>query len=336
MHGESPDRAREAGSEYRALICITTCERLRYLRRYLPHFARVCASDPRFSLLVSADGSDLPTRGFCERWGVPLIYSDEREGVGLSKNRALERFPEFDYYFFIEDDTELIDGSVFSAHVRASQASGIHHFSLFRAGGLRDQTDVSLVDAWRIAHGLYGGGRFSFFTGAGLRQVGGWHPRFAQYRRWGHTEHSYRFMRAGLAPAPFNVIDGLQKTCIWHFHPSVTTVTGISVDEHHIAAPERELIDQRLTHLPVQTLSPYRYNGAPFEGIGALAATLAAGARYPLLTGGERRQARSDYYLWRFEENHRATPRAVALLAALVNRPTSPTLRHTVKVALKR
>jgi hypothetical protein len=323
-------------ASYRALVCVTTCERAGYLERYLPHFARAAAHDRRLSLLVSADGTDAATVEFCRRWAIPLIHSEVREGVGLSKNRALERFPEFDYYFFIEDDTELVDGRVFNEHIGAARASGIHHFSLFRSGGLRGQAGSSTAGTWRIRHGRYGGGRFSFFTAEGLRHVGGWHPRFAEFRRWGHTEHSYRFVTAGLAPAPFNVIDGLERTCIWHHHPSVITVPDALVDEDHIAAPERELMEQRLSHVPLKTLSPYHFNGAPFEGVDALAATLDRGARYPLLTAQQRRQARSDYYLWRFEEASGLPARTVALMAAAVNRPGSPTLRHSVRTAFRR
>ena len=154
-HGRPP-RAIDA-TDYRALVCITTCQRLPYLRRYLPHFARFCSDDPRFHLLVSLDGDEADTRRFCEQWEVPLLHSDQREGVGMSKNRALERFPDFDYYFFLEDDVELFDELVFPAHVELSQASGIHHFTLFQRGGVRKATAQSTA-AGSILHGLYGGG----------------------------------------------------------------------------------------------------------------------------------------------------------------------------------
>jgi hypothetical protein len=268
-------------ASYRALVCVTTCERPGYLRRYLPHFARFCAQDPRFPLLVALDGFDQGTRRFCEEWGVPLIHSGEREGVGLSKNRVLERFPDFDYYFFVEDDVELIDGAVFPAHVELAQQSDIHHFSLFSERRIGEPAGESRIAGRRVAHSFVGSARFNFFTAQGLRQVGGWHPRFAEYRRWGHTEHSYRFYNAGLAPAPFNVATELSCACIWHLHPSVTSLS-LPGDEEHIVAPERELIDQRLRHVPLQTISPYDFNGVQFGELDRLAATLDAGERYPL------------------------------------------------------
>ncbi len=258
-HGHGRLRKARLGmpqSDYRALVAVTTCQRLRYLRRYLPHLARFCARDPRFSLLVALDGTEADTLGFCEEWEVPLLYADAREGVGISKNRVLERYPDFDYYFFLEDDVELVDGSVFPAHVELSRASGIHHFSLFECGGVRKPTSESDVAGHRVVQGLFGSADFGFYTGAGLSQVGGWHPRFAEYRRWGHTEHSYRFYRAGLAPAPFTVAKDMAGACIWHYPSAVTRVQGVPVDGDEIAAPERELIDQELRYVPVQTLVP--------------------------------------------------------------------------------
>jgi Glycosyl transferase family 2 len=329
------DSHTSSDSRYRALICVTTCERPGYLRRYLPHFARFCAGDPRFSLVVSLDGSDPETERFCDEWEIPLIRSEEREGVGISKNRALEHFPDFDYYFFIEDDVELIDGSVFPSHVELARASGIHHFSLCSRRRIGTYEDESTVAGYHVAHGFVGGGIFNFFTGTGLRQVGGWHPRFAEFRRWGHTEHSYRFFRAGLTPAPFNVAKELVDTCVWHLHPSVTQIS-LPADADQLVAPERELIDLELRHVPPQTLSPYHFNGVPFGSVGKLAATLDAGERYPLVAAKERRRCRSDHAVGRFRGGVPSPGHLGYLLAAAWWWPRNPKLRGAVKLALKK
>jgi hypothetical protein len=322
-------------SDYRALIAVASCQRLPYLRRYLPHIARFCARDLRFSLLVALDGTEADTLRFCEQWEVPLLYSDVREGVGLSKNRVLERHPDFDYYFFLEDDVELVDGSVFPAHVELSRASGIQHLSLFECGGVRKPTGESVVAGHQVVEGMFGSADFGFYTGAGLSQVGGWHPRFAEYRRWGHTEHSYRFYRAGLAPAPFTVARDMAGACIWHYPPAVTRVQGVPVDGDEIATPERELIDQELRHVPVQTLSPYHVNDVPLGRPSRLAAVLDEGERYPLVDGKERRRACSDYHLWRLGEATTLRERAQALISAAWDWPGNPALRDTLRTALR-
>jgi hypothetical protein len=320
---------------YRALICVTTCQRPGHLKRYLPHLARACADDERFSLLVSLDGPEPESERFCAEWEVPLLRSERREGVGISKNRALESFPGFDHYFFLEDDVELVDGAVFPAHVEMARASGIHHFSLFRRRKIRDYREHSRIAGHDVAHGRLGSASFNFFTGEGLRKVGGWHPRFAEYRRWGHTEHSWRFVTAGLAPAPFNVAADLTDACIWHIPPAVTRPNLLPADADQLVAPERELIERRLTHVPVTTIAPYEFNGAPFDAVGRLAATLDGGGRYPLVRGGERRHCRSDYQLWRFQSGGTARRRTGALLAAAWQWPGNPMLRDTVRTALR-
>jgi hypothetical protein len=264
------------------------------------------------------------------------LYSEEREGVGLSKNRTLERFPDFDYYFFIEDDVELLDGSVFPIHIEVARASGIHHLSLTARRRIRNYDRSSTIAGHRVVHGFYGSADFNFFTAEGLRQVGGWHPLFAEYRRWGHTEHSYRFYRAGLAPTPFNVIEDLTEACIWHIPPTVTRTNLLPVDANEIVAPERKLIDEELIHVPLETISPYEFNGFPFGELDRLAATLKADERYPLVDARERRQCRSDYRLWQFRSGASAPRRAAALLAAAWSWPRNPRLRHTVKLAIGR
>jgi len=317
--------------DYRALICINTCARLAMVQRCLPHYAAFVRDDPRFSLVVSLDGTDGDYLGFGREWSVPLIWSEEREGVGLSKNRVLERYPDYDYYFFLEDDVELADGTVFPAHVAASRASQIHHFSLFRAGGLRQPTHESRAGDFRIRHGRFGGAQFNFFTREGLRRVGGWHPAFAEYRRGGHTEHSYRFPRVGLAPAPFNVLDGMARCLVWHHPPAVTRVQGVQAGADGLLPLERELMDQELEHVPVQTLSPVHDLGVPPGGSPKLAGTLTSGDRYPLVQGDEKREARSAYEFWRAEESRRVLPRLWHYLRAGLLWPGNPLLRRRVK-----
>jgi hypothetical protein len=316
--------------EYRALICITTCERFPYLARHLTHFAAFCSEDHRFSLLVSLDGDERRYLAFCDQWGVPLIYSERREGVGLSKNRVLSRFPDFDYYFFVEDDVELVDGSVFPVHVEISRASGIHHFSLFERGGARRRIGESMVNGHRIVHSLYGGAPFNFFTGHGLKRVGGWHPEFAAYRRWGHTEHSHRFPRAELAPAPFNVLEDLATSLIWHSPPAVTRQTGVSLDDDQIARPEREIMRQGLDFLPVTTIAPFYFNEEDFRSVWRLGQQLASGERYPLIRGRERRRAHAGFHLWKGLTSVSLPVRWSHLVRSVLMWPTNPAVKRLI------
>lgn len=321
---------------YRALVCVTTCERLGNLLRYLPHYAAFCERDPRFELVVALDGCDAEYLRFCEEWGVALVYADRREGVGLSKNRVLRCFPDYDYYFMIDDDVELADGSVFPEHVQLSRESGIHHFSLFEPRGVRKPIGESRVRGRRIVHGLFGGAQFNFFTRAGLEQVGGWHARFADFRRWGHTEHSYRFFHSGLAPAPFNVAVELADRLIWHYPPPVTRSVQVEIDADQIPRFERELMGERLRHHPVETLSPYHRNGMAPGGAAKLAGALRGGERYPLVPRAERSHCWSDYNLWRYRVGATIRERWTALFFAVRWWPSNPAIRTALKNALTR
>jgi hypothetical protein len=277
--------------------------------------------------LVALDGNEANYLRFCKEWQIPLVYADAREGVGLSKNRVLERYPDFDYYFFVEDDVELVDGRVFPTHVDMFLASGIHHFSLFERGGLRNIVSSSLVIGRRVVHGSFGGAHFNFFTREGLHRVGGWHPTFARYQRWGHTEHSQRFVINGLAPAAFNVAEELADAMIWHYPPAVTRLENVPVDRDQIALPEREIMELALRHVPLQTLSPHHVNGVPLGPPDRLAATLEGGERYPIAEPWERRRCWSEYHLWR----HQKFGGLGALLRAASYWPWNPGLRRILR-----
>ncbi|HEX3801327.1 MAG TPA: glycosyltransferase family A protein [Solirubrobacteraceae bacterium] len=327
-----------AGDAWRALVAFTTSNRGVYAKRSLPHLARACLSDPRLDLVVALDGDDPETRAVCAQWHIPLIYSEAREGVGLSKNRVLKRFPDYDYYFFLEDDVEVLDGAVFARHVALMRTSGIHHMSLFdyaEGRGLRSETSVL---GQRLVHFSYGSAEFNAFTREGIQKVGGWHPLFAQYRRWGHTEHSYRFPRNDLAPAPFNVAVELAGLCIRHRPPSVTPGIGLAtLDADQIAAPERELMSQALSHVPLQTLAPYHVENQPGRPAAELAQLVARSRnRYPLLRGADWRHAQGDYLVWRFETSRAPARRVAALVLAGLLHPSGIALRHAVKIRLQK
>ena len=70
-------------SKYKALICITTSNRARALSLFAPAYAHFVAASENFSFVVALDGNDASTLRYCSKYGLPVLYSDEREGVGL-------------------------------------------------------------------------------------------------------------------------------------------------------------------------------------------------------------------------------------------------------------
>ena len=240
-----------------ALICITTSARSSALKAIVWEYLSFCVDSSTFDFLVSLDGPDAATNAFCREHGIPLLASEKREGVGLSKNRVLTSYPDYDFYFFIEDDVQLVEPDVFSAHIEVSEETQLHHMSLglpprFRSKRGELESSFGPVDGYE-----YGSGQFNFFTRRGIQTVGGFHPIFAEFCRFGHTEHSYRFVNSGLQPYPFCVL----RSCLhgklkWHDPISVTRHT-IPTGDNHLAAPENSLIEERLAHYPVTVIAPY-------------------------------------------------------------------------------
>lgn len=245
----------------KSLICINTCNRFDIFRFMARNYIAYCNSTENFDFLVSLDGHNKDYIDFCAKFKIPLIYSSEREGVGLSKNRVLKTYPDYNFYFFLEDDVELLNADVFQIHIDIFNKTQLHHMSLGNKERFIEFISSEFVDKYTIIHTMYGDASFNFFSKEGLTKVGGWHTEFAKYRRFGHTEHSFRYYNTGLCPAPFNVISDL-IVGYFNFHDpvSVTLFDPNIVGSYHIAKPEEVIIEQKLPHFPFQTLSQFQTN----------------------------------------------------------------------------
>ena len=241
----------------RSLICMTTCNRANAVRALVWDYLRFCDSDARFDFLLSLDGKDPQTLRYCRKHRIPILYSEQREGVGLSKNRVLQAYPDYSGYFFVEDDVELLDPCLFPIHVEVAQTSGIPHFSLFPEDRLIDEEESTIIDNRTIRHGWYGGGTMSFFTRAGIDAVGGFDLGFAELRRFGHTEHSHRFVHAGLCHYPFNVIEQCMTGYVRFSEPGSVTKVQVDTTENRLHPGEADLIAQKRPWHPISTLSAY-------------------------------------------------------------------------------
>jgi hypothetical protein len=109
----------------------------------------------------------------------------------------------------------------------------------------------------------------------------------------------------------------------------------VTTDGHGITTFERELMDQELEYVPLQTLSPYHVVEGDPSVAGSLAAVLESGDRYPLLSGGDHREAQADWLVWR-SEHATGFARIVLLLGAGVTSPSNIAVRHSIKLRLRR
>ncbi len=242
----------------RSLICINTYKSVDLIKTFAWDYIDFVRDNPQYDFIVSLDGSDKNTIKYCEKNNIPLLYSEKNEGVGISKNRIINTFDNYDYYFFIEDDVELLDPKVFDIHIKLSKELDIHHFSLFEAQRIRKQMDIYKYKNFHIIQAMYGSAQFNFFTKKGLETVGGFHTKFAKYKRFGHTEHSYRFVTNTLAKYPFQIIEEcLEEYFRWN-DPISRVKLNIEVSENGLFVGEEELITQKIKYFPIQILSSYK------------------------------------------------------------------------------
>ncbi|MFC1680709.1 hypothetical protein ACFL1S_02805 [Pseudomonadota bacterium] len=177
--------------------------------------------------------------------------------MGISKNRVLETYTDFDYYFFIEDDVYLINEDVFRIHIRVSEETNLHHLSLFSKDRLLGiKTEIQSTEGTVIG-AQYGSAQFNYFTKYGIIQTGGFHPMFSKYKRFGHTEHSYRYVNCGLADYPFYTIEKCFFSYMRFYDPVSVSRLRPKTGPNRLFSVETSLIDKRLKHFPITTISKY-------------------------------------------------------------------------------
>jgi len=242
------------------LICINTYKSSELIKAFIWDYIRFARSRDDYDFIVSLDGDDKNTINYCNKYKIPFLYSDINEGVGISKNRVLTSFDKYQNYFFIEDDIELLNSDVFDIHIKLSQELDIHHFSLFEARRIREQKNILEYKKFHIIHAMYGGAPFNFFTKKGINSVGGFHTHFAKYKRFGHTEHSYRFVNNNIAEYPFNIIENCLDGYFRWNDPISRVKISVEVSENRLFVEEEELILEKLKFYPIKTISPYYKN----------------------------------------------------------------------------
>lgn len=315
---------------YKALICITTCNRLSEVKKYILPYVNFCNKEKSFSFLLSLDGNNKEYIDFCNEFKIPLLYSDEREGVGLSKNRVLTQFPNFDYYFFIEDDIELAGETIFELFINVFKATNYHHFSFSH---LANATRKETIGDSHLTHNNLGGGQFNFYSKYGLEQVGGWNTCFAKYKRYGHTEHTYRFYHANLTPSPFVFIDEAREMMIIHDPPHVTAIKkDLENPVSELIYEEEDLIKQKTTFFPLATISPFHFNGYDINYSDEVAAFLKkSNGKYPLVKGVDRLKCFGEYYFFKFTVSKSFFNKLIYFFGSFICYPLNNQIKHFIK-----
>ncbi|MCX7696633.1 MAG: hypothetical protein N2Z72_02935 [Bacteroidales bacterium] len=316
----------------KSLICITTCMRLQEVKKYVLPYIDFCNRFEGFDFLLSLDGYDVEYLDFCKEFHIPLLFSEEREGVGISKNRVLKKLGKnYDYIFFIDDDVELMDETVFFDHIRTSEALNIPHLS---AKVIDRNPTRQIYNNEILEKGFKGGGQFNFFKSEVLLKIGGWHPYFSRFRRYGHAEHTYRFFHAEFQDYPFIALQKTFLKTFVHDLPHVTQLIEVPFVDEYFHPEEWKLIQQKLTFYPIVTLSPFYfldYNRSFNEKIYVFLSKNKR-KKYPFIHQlKERRKCLSELYFFHFLKETKLFRRIMLFFLSLFLYPGNNLIKHHVK-----
>jgi hypothetical protein len=307
------------------LITITTCNRLLEVKKNIVPFLQFCSKNEGFDFVLSLDGEDKDYLEFCDKYNIPLIYSKKREGVGLSKNRVLKLFPNYKYYFFVDDDVEIVDDSIFKIFIEIHKKYDYNHLSYSV-----NKNPVLLNKEEGVIGGFIGSGAFNFFTRKAIEKVGGWHTLFSKYKRYGHTEYSYRIFFKKLNPYPFVAIKNIEKYILINDPPHVTTPDkSIIKNDNELIKEEQEMINSKQSYFPLKTLSEFYFNGINVS-LTKLHPDLNKG-RYYLLEGIDKIKAWGNYFFHRFK----IKKNPLCLFLSVILYPNNNHLKHWIKQKLK-
>jgi|SRR5690554_129485 len=311
----------------KSLITITSCNRLSEVQKYIWDYLSFVNQNKDFHFVLALDGNEKNYLDFCNEFDIPLIYSEEREGVGLSKNRVLTQFPDYDYYFFIEDDIELINPKIFIEHIHLFKKTGYHHFCN------NHERSKLLIDENNLLFSKAGGAQFAFYTHQAIEKVGGFHTLFAKYKRFGHTEHTYRLFHAKLQPAPFIFSPEWRKMILVHAPVAVTQHSGLKTNENELIEEEQALIDNKTTHFPLSTLSSFHFNDKQLGYNEKVNRFLKENPqRYPLTKGKDRKNALGEYYALLIDWKCKSFFKNFILATkSFFYSPTNNSLKHKLK-----
>jgi hypothetical protein len=315
-----------------SLISITTCNRLSEVKKYIWDYLRFINQNSNFHFVLALDGNETSYIEFAEEYDIPLIYSEEREGVGLSKNRVLTQFPDYEYYFFIEDDVELLNSEIFNKIIQISKRKNYPHFCNNHE---KSKIYEEYFDHIKITHSMTGGAQFAFYSKVGIDKVGGFNTCFAKYKRYGHTEHTYRFMHAKLQPNPFIFPPSFFNYFIVHAPKVVTQICNVKTNKLQLIDEEQRLIDLKINFINLKTLCEFHYNNKPLGYNETVDLFLQKHPyKYPLTKRKKRRIAFAEHYALRLTKSGSTFQKIILFLKSIWYYPTNVALKHYIKTDL--
>jgi len=186
-------------------VAIITRNRPEYFHECLKSVLSI-SQDSLQQIVVVNDGDDIP--GFEGHDRVHYIKNDDNLGVGVSKNKGLQRLldEQCDHLFVLEDDVIIHDRTTFNIYIHTSKLTGIEHLNFCLHGGdnkrngksapklVVDYKDVKLS----LYHNVYGA--LSYYTRGCLDRVGLMDEVY--FNAMEHVDHTMQIIESGMHP-PF-------------------------------------------------------------------------------------------------------------------------------------
>lgn len=181
-------------------VGIITCDRPDYLKKLVKSLDGIPVDD----LIIINDGEKQLDGGKIKVFN----NSPSKQGVGKTKNQALEYLKNNDYIFLLEDDIVIKDKTIFEKYIQASKLSGIQHFNFAFHGvdnykpdgtpAIRLKLDYSPEVSVCLYPNVYGA--FSMYTKKCIKEVGLMDEFY--YNAMEHVDHTAAIIKAGMHP-PF-------------------------------------------------------------------------------------------------------------------------------------
>ena len=123
-----------------------------------------------------------------------LIWRNtSNEGIGHCKNQIMKFFYEHDYdwFFTMEDDINILNADVFKEYICVAQNTGIHYLNFGGHGELNKQHEPKVFDNIKCWQHLVGA--FTLYSKQLITDIGYHDPSF--YNALEHIDYYYRCMK---------------------------------------------------------------------------------------------------------------------------------------------
>lgn len=139
--------------------------------------------------------------------GVTLVRNDANKGIAVSKNRCLAELEKtgVDHYFLLDDDTTIVDPSIWQRYMEASEP---HLMAIYdKPGGTTKKQVEELYEDDELVYYHATRGYFLYVERRVVDAVGGMDPGFGRWG-WEHMSWSDRIHSAGFTTARYMDIKG--------------------------------------------------------------------------------------------------------------------------------